>query len=37
MYAGRVERYKRLELAIEIARELGLRLTIMGKDLTEIS
>jgi glycosyltransferase involved in cell wall biosynthesis len=31
MYAGRVERYKRLELAIEIARELGLRLMIVGK------
>ncbi len=31
MYAGRVERYKRLDLAIEIARELGLRLMIIGK------
>ena len=31
MYAGRVERYKRLDLAIEIARELGLRLVIIGK------
>jgi len=30
-YAGRVERYKRLDLAIEIARELGLRLMIIGK------
>jgi glycosyltransferase involved in cell wall biosynthesis len=31
MYAGRVERYKRLDLVIEIARELGLRLMIIGK------
>ena len=31
IYAGRVERYKRLDLAIEIARESGLRLMIIGK------
>ncbi|MFZ8824194.1 MAG: glycosyltransferase [Desulfurococcales archaeon] len=37
MYAGRVEKYKRLDLAIKIARESGLRLMIIGKDLTEIS
>jgi glycosyltransferase involved in cell wall biosynthesis len=31
MYAGRVEKYKRLDLAIKIARESGLRLMIIGK------
>jgi len=31
MYAGRVERYKRLDLAIKVARELGLRLMIIGR------
>jgi hypothetical protein len=31
IYAGRVEKYKRLDLAIETAKELGLRLMIIGK------
>ena len=31
MYAGRVERYKRLELAVELARKLGLRLMVVGR------
>jgi glycosyltransferase involved in cell wall biosynthesis len=31
MYAGRVERYKRLELAVDLARELGLRLLVVGR------
>jgi glycosyltransferase involved in cell wall biosynthesis len=31
IYAGRIERYKRLELAIELARKLGLRLVIVGE------
>ena len=31
IYAGRVEKYKRLDLALEIAKEMGLRLLIVGK------
>ncbi len=31
MYAGRVERYKRLEVAVELARKLGLRLLVVGR------
>jgi len=31
IYAGRVEKYKRLELAVEVARELGLKLLIVGR------
>jgi glycosyltransferase involved in cell wall biosynthesis len=31
MYAGRVEKYKRLEVAVELARELGLRLLVVGR------
>jgi glycosyltransferase involved in cell wall biosynthesis len=31
VYAGRVEKYKRLELAINIAKELNLKLLIIGK------
>jgi len=31
IYAGRVEKYKRLELAMEIAREMNLRFLIVGK------
>jgi len=31
IYAGRTEKYKRLELAIEVARELNLKLLIVGK------
>jgi len=31
IYAGRIEKYKRLELAIEVARELNLKLLIVGK------
>ena len=31
MYAGRVERYKRLEAAVELARKLGLRLLVVGR------
>jgi len=31
MYAGRVERYKRLEVAVDLARELGLRLLVLGR------
>jgi len=31
MYAGRVEGYKRLEAAVELARELGLRLLVVGR------
>jgi glycosyltransferase involved in cell wall biosynthesis len=31
VYAGRVERYKRLELAVDIAKELNLKLLIIGK------
>ena len=30
MYAGRIERYKRLEAAVELARKLGLRLMVVG-------
>jgi len=31
MYAGRIERYKRLEVAVDLARELGLRLLVVGR------
>ncbi|NAZ32813.1 MAG: glycosyltransferase [Pyrobaculum sp.] len=31
MYAGRVEKYKRLEVAVNVARELGLRLLVVGR------
>jgi glycosyltransferase involved in cell wall biosynthesis len=31
VYAGRVEKYKRLELAVEVAKELNLKLLIIGK------
>ena len=31
MYAGRIERYKRLEAAVDLARELGLRLLVVGR------
>jgi glycosyltransferase involved in cell wall biosynthesis len=31
IYAGRVERYKRLELAVDLAKELGLRLLVVGR------
>ena len=31
MYAGRVERYKRLELAVDLAREMGLKLLVVGR------
>jgi len=31
IYAGRVERYKRLEVAVDLARELGLRLLVVGR------
>ncbi|MFZ8808595.1 MAG: glycosyltransferase family 4 protein [Pyrobaculum sp.] len=31
MYAGRVEKYKRLEVAVELARKLGLRLLVVGR------
>jgi 1,2-diacylglycerol 3-alpha-glucosyltransferase len=31
MYAGRIERYKRLEAAVELARKLGLRLLVVGR------
>ncbi len=31
MYAGRIEKYKRLELAVEAAKRLGLRLLIVGR------
>jgi glycosyltransferase involved in cell wall biosynthesis len=31
MYAGRVEKYKRLEVAVDLARELGLRLLVVGR------
>ncbi len=30
-YAGRIEKYKRLELAIDVAKKLGLRLLIVGQ------
>jgi len=31
VYAGRVEKYKRLEIAVDIAKELNLKLLIIGK------
>jgi len=31
MYAGRVEKYKRLEVAVDLARKLGLRLLAVGR------
>ena len=31
MYAGKVERYKRLEVAVDLARELGLRVLVVGR------
>jgi glycosyltransferase involved in cell wall biosynthesis len=31
VYAGRVEKYKRLELAVDVAKELNLKLLILGK------
>jgi glycosyltransferase involved in cell wall biosynthesis len=31
VYAGRVEKYKRLEIAVNIAKELNLKLLIIGK------
>ena len=31
IYAGRIERYKRLEVAVELARGLGLRLLVVGR------
>jgi len=31
MYAGRIERYKRLEVAVDLARVLGLRLLVVGR------
>jgi len=31
IYAGRVEKYKRLEIAVDIAKELNLKLLIIGK------
>jgi len=31
MYAGRVEKYKRQEAAVELARELGLRMLVVGR------
>jgi len=31
IYAGRIEKYKRLELAVEVAEKLGLRLMIVGQ------
>ncbi len=31
MYAGRIERYKRLEVAVDLARKLGLRLMVVGR------
>jgi len=31
IYAGRVERYKRLEVAVDLARELGLRMLVVGR------
>jgi len=35
IYAGRIEKYKRLELAVEIAKKLGLKLLIVGRGLYE--
>jgi len=31
IYAGRVEKYKRLELAVDLAEELGLKLRVVGR------
>jgi glycosyltransferase involved in cell wall biosynthesis len=31
VYAGRVEKYKRLEFAVDVAKELNLKLIIIGK------
>ena len=31
VYAGRVEKYKRLEVAIDLAKEMGLKLMIVGR------
>jgi glycosyltransferase involved in cell wall biosynthesis len=31
VYAGRIEKYKRLEIAIDIAKELNLKLLVIGK------
>jgi len=31
IYAGRIEKYKRLEAAVELARKLGLRLLVVGR------
>ncbi len=31
MYAGRIEKYKRLELAVDLAKQLGLKLLILGR------
>jgi len=31
VYAGRIEKYKRLEIAVDIAKELNLKLLIIGK------
>jgi len=31
VYAGRIERYKRLEIAVDIAKELNLKLLIIGR------
>ena len=31
VYAGRIEKYKRLELAMDVAKKLGLRLLIVGQ------
>lgn len=30
IYAGRIEKYKRLELAVDLSKQLGLRLVILG-------
>ena len=34
-YAGRIDRYKRPELAISVAKEMGLKLLIIGWVATE--
>jgi glycosyltransferase involved in cell wall biosynthesis len=31
IYAGRIEKYKRLEVAVDLARKMGLRLMVVGK------
>jgi len=31
MYAGRIEKYKRLEVAVDLAKKLGLRLLVVGR------